>query len=56
MHVFQYLGPNQWNCLKRIRRYGLIEGGVSLGADFQVLKDSDVLPLCLLLSDQIVSY
>lgn len=47
---------NTWNCLERIARYDLVEGGMSLGVDFGVSKDSSVLPLCLLLLDQDVSY
>jgi hypothetical protein len=54
--VFEYLKPYQWNCLEMIRRYGPVEGAVSLGAGFQVPKGSDMFPLCLLLSDQVVSY
>jgi hypothetical protein len=30
-HVFGYLVLSWWNCLGRIRKRGLVEGGVSLG-------------------------
>lgn len=50
------LGLTTWNSLERIRKYGLVEGGVSLGAGFAVPKDSSVFLLCLLFSYQDVCY
>ena len=35
----QFLIPRWWNCLVRIRRYGFVEGGVSLGTGFEISKD-----------------
>jgi hypothetical protein len=34
----EYSVPNWKNCLGRIRRRGLVGGGVSLGVDFRVSK------------------
>jgi hypothetical protein len=31
-------GLRWWNCVERIRRCGLVGGGVSLGVDFEVSK------------------
>ena len=49
-HMFEYLEPGiGWNCLGRIKKYGLGGRGMSLGAGFQVSKCSAFL-LCSLLS------
>jgi len=35
-HIFEYLAPRWWDYLGRIRRSGLIGGGVSLEAGCEV--------------------
>lgn len=35
-HVFEYLASTWKNILKRIRKYGLVEEDMSLGAGFEV--------------------
>jgi hypothetical protein len=37
------IGEYWWNCLGRIRRCGLVEGGVSLEMDFKVSKAQIIL-------------
>jgi hypothetical protein len=34
--MFEYLVPSWWDCLGRIRRCGLLGGGVLLGVGFEV--------------------
>lgn len=52
--MFEYLVPSQWNYLGRIRKCGLVRGGVSLEAGFRVSKAaiSPVSSLCLVFVDQ----
>lgn len=38
--TLEYLVPNCWNCLLRIRRHAPDERGVSLGVGFELLKAS----------------
>lgn len=40
--MFECLLPNLWNCLGKIRKNDLVEGGMSLGASFKVLKEQAV--------------
>lgn len=40
--IFECLLPSLWNCLEKIRKNGLVGGGMSLGASFKVLKDQAV--------------
>lgn len=37
--MFEFLGPGWWNYLGRTRGCGLVGGGVSLGAGFEISKD-----------------
>ena len=52
--MFEYLVSSWWNYLERIRRCGLVRGGVSLGDVLEVSKDSQCAPLalCLVVGDQ----
>jgi hypothetical protein len=53
--IVEHLVRSWWDCLGRIRRCGLVGGGVSLGTGFEVSKDSyhsHHLFLCLQLMDQ----
>jgi hypothetical protein len=35
-HTFECLAPNEWYCLRRVRRCGLTGGCVSIGVGFEV--------------------
>jgi hypothetical protein len=48
IHICEYLIPNWWNCLGRLRRCGLAGGGVSLGVNFEITRPSQ-LSSCLCL-------
>lgn len=37
--MLECLVPTCWNCLGRIRRDGLVGGGMTLGVSFEVSKD-----------------
>jgi hypothetical protein len=52
VHIFECL-VGSWNCLGRIRRRGLVGGGVSLGMGFEVLKAHAISSE---LSDTLASY
>lgn len=49
--MFGCVVPNWYNCLERIRGYGLVEGSVPLEVGFERFQDLN-LSLCLLLPDQ----
>lgn len=36
--MFEYVVPHRWHYLGKIRRYGAVEEGMSLGTDFEVSK------------------
>lgn len=38
VHVYEFLISRWWHCLRRIRSYGLVVGGILLRVGFEVSK------------------